>query len=139
MNDELFRLVYVSRNTSREEGEGVEDAAGRILRSSRRNNPTCRVTGALLYNGDCFAQVLEGPLPEVEQVFERIQCDRRHADVTVLDAGPVPRREFAAWAMASVGVVPEDAASFARLAGPLRSAGAADVLSLLRAVTTPAA
>ena len=132
MSDELFRLIYVSRNTSREEGAGVEDEAGRILRASRRNNPVRRVTGALLYNSDCFAQVLEGPLAEVEQVFELIQRDPRHADVTVLDAGPVPARDFPEWAMASTGAVEADAASFAGFAEAPPGAGAADVLQLLR-------
>ena len=134
MNDELFRLIYVSRNASREQGAGVEDEAGRILRASRRNNPTRRVTGALLYNNDCFAQVLEGPLSEVEQVFEVIQCDPRHADVTVLDAGPVPGRDFAAWAMASAGAVAEDAASFVGFAATAPGVGAVEVLTLLRAL-----
>lgn len=136
MSDELFRLIYVSRNASREEGAGVENEADRILRASRRNNPHRGVTGALLYNDDCFAQVLEGPLAEVEQVFELIQCDPRHADVTVLDAGPVARRDFAAWAMASAGAVATDAASFAALAQGPAGNGAADVLSLLRDLAT---
>lgn len=132
MNDKLFRLIYVSRNTSREEGHGVEDEAGRILTAARRNNPMRKVTGALLYNSDCFAQVLEGPLNEVEQVFEVIQRDPRHSDVTVLDAVPVASRDFPAWAMASTGAVAENAASFEGFAGAPPGDGAYDVLSLLR-------
>ena len=42
------------------------------------------VTGALIFNSGVFAQVLEGRRQIIEGDFERIQRDRRHADVHVL-------------------------------------------------------
>ncbi|MCJ2078787.1 BLUF domain-containing protein [Methylobacterium sp. E-016] len=35
-----------------------------------------------MFNAGAFAQVLEGPRRQVEETFERIQCDDRHGDVT---------------------------------------------------------
>ena len=58
------------------------------------------VTGALLFNEDLFAQVLEGPLEAVEQIFEQIQRDQRHSDVTILESGPAVERDFPEWSMA---------------------------------------
>ncbi len=102
MNDKaLFRLAYASRNLIPEHRMRVE--IPRILDAARRHNATQDVTGALLFGADGFVQVLEGPLAAVEQTFERIQCDPRHADVVVLEAGPVAARQFDGWSMAFAG------------------------------------
>jgi hypothetical protein len=74
-----------------------------ILAASRRNNPSVGVTGALMFNAGCFAQVLEGPKAGIEHTFERIQQDERHGDVSVLSFGPVADRSFDRWSMAFVG------------------------------------
>lgn len=99
----LCRLVYHSRNAL--PGTEAEQAAAvrEILASSRRNNPRDGVTGALMFNGGGFAQVLEGPREAVERTFERIQRDDRHADAAMLELAPVGRRGFPAWSMAFVG------------------------------------
>lgn len=94
----LLRVVYISRRCF------AADAAAReltdILAASRLNNPRCGVTGALLVSPRGFAQVLEGPVAAVGDTFERIQCDPRHDDVTVLTLEPVAARQFGDWAMA---------------------------------------
>ena len=99
MSTALFRLVYCSRNTISPQQDMITEIAG-ILAISRINNARDGLTGALLYNDDCFAQVLEGPLGLVQQTFERIQCDERHADVVILDARHVETRMFGMWDMA---------------------------------------
>ena len=73
-----------------------------ILSRARDNNSALSVTGALLFNRDYFAQVLEGPRAAVENIFERIQRDRRHGQVTVVDNGWTETRDFPDWAMAHV-------------------------------------
>ena len=100
---ELYRLVYASKNLL--EGSEKEMAAvvEQILAASQRNNTAADVTGALMFNGRAFAQVLEGPRLSVEETFERIQCDPRHSDVTVLQCGPAESRSFGNWSMAFVG------------------------------------
>ncbi len=117
MSETLYRLVYYSRN--RLTGPREERAATihSILAASRRNNVDAQVTGALMFNSGCFAQVLEGPRDMVENVFERIQQDPRHGDVSLLAFEPAPQRTFQNWAMAFAGASVEDAARFGMIAG----------------------
>ena len=110
------RLVYYSRNRvpERDMDAGVIEA---ILAASRTNNSKVGVTGALMFNAGCFAQVLEGPREAVEETFERIQQDERHGDVSLLAFGPVSDRAFETWSMGFVGGSERGRARFATLAG----------------------
>ncbi len=101
MNQDLYRLVYYSRN--RVPAEIVDDQVQAILAASCRNNLRAGVTGALLFNTGCFGQVLEGTCGAVETTFERIQRDPRHGDVSLLAFAPAERRSFASWSMGFVG------------------------------------
>ena len=116
MNDTLYRLVYVSRNTV----AGDEDVLGReiasILDVARTLNAATGITGALMYNGGCFAQVLEGEHDALQDTFERIQCDERHDEVRLLGLDPIAGRGFGDWSMAYVGRDETSRAAFARLA-----------------------
>ncbi len=103
MPDSLHRLVYYSRNVLPGPEPALAAEVAQILASSRCNNPRVGVTGALMFNRGCFAQVLEGPRAAVEATFERIQRDPRHSDVMLLQFAPVGRRGFPAWSMAFVG------------------------------------
>ena len=112
----LYRLVYASKNLF--DGSEADAAAevAQILAASRRNNARAEVTGALMFNGGAFAQVLEGPQRGVEDTFERIQRDIRHGDVTVLECGPVAARGFDSWSMAFVGQSAQGRALWSSLA-----------------------
>lgn len=113
---DLYRLVYVSKNLL-EGGEAeIESVVTQILEASQRNNSKVDVTGALMFNTGAFAQVLEGPRQAVEETFERIQCDVRHGDVTVLQCGPAESRSFANWSMAFVGHSSAGQMQFSQLA-----------------------
>jgi len=103
MASDLNRLVYYSHN--RISGTSAEVAAGvdAILASAQRNNSQLCVTGALIFNGGIFAQVLEGSRRDIELTFERIQRDERHSDVEVLAFEEVQNRQFPSWSMAFVG------------------------------------
>lgn len=134
----LYRLTYVSRNAMAGQAQQLDEEIGRILASSRRNNARVGVTGALLFSADCFAQALEGGSITVQELFEQIQWDTRHADSVVLEAGPVERREFADWSMAYAGRLENDHFRFNALAGDRSAidgvAGAGQVMGLLRNV-----
>ncbi len=99
----LYRILYCSRNCLAGEVDTYQEEIEAILAKSRANNARDGVTGGLLFSDGCFAQVLEGPLANVETAFERIQCDPRHKDVTVLQAGPIETRGFPDWSMAFTG------------------------------------
>ena len=102
MEQNLFRILYCSRNLT-EIAPGLQTLAlGQILQTARANNARRKVTGALLYSSGYFAQVLEGPMGEIEQVFEKIQRDPRHGDVTVLECAGIGSRDFPEWSMARV-------------------------------------
>ena len=115
MND-LHRLVYYSRNRLSGVSEAVADQIPSILATSQRNNGPVGITGALMFNAGCFAQVLEGPQAEIEATFERIQQDDRHGDVSLLDFSPIQRRSFPNWSMGYVGASQADGAKFAGIA-----------------------
>ncbi|MGK2922459.1 MAG: BLUF domain-containing protein [Methyloceanibacter sp.] len=84
----LLRLAYVS--TSAIAGDPRErESIADILMSSRRNNETAGITGALLATDDRFAQVLEGEQETVEETYARITRDRCHVDIVLLLKEPV--------------------------------------------------
>ncbi len=99
-----FRLIYRSRSLLSDGPVPVEAGLADILRVSRANNRRRGVTGALvLYEyKHWFAQVLEGPEPEVEELFALIQADTRHEAVEICEKERATDRLFTRWAMALV-------------------------------------
>ena len=112
MTHDLYRLVYYSRNRLTGDAATLAAALRSILTVSQKNNQAAGVTGALMFNAGCFAQVLEGPRDTVEDVFERIQQDERHGDVSLLLFDRVGQRAFENWSMAFVGASVDDAALY---------------------------
>jgi hypothetical protein len=96
-----FRLVYYSEN--RIPSERLESEIESILAASRKNNVLVGISGALMFNAGYFAQVLEGTQPAIESTFERIQQDRRHGNVHLLEFAAAPTRSFQTWSMAFIG------------------------------------
>ena len=112
MADDLYRLVYYSRNTIVGDVAALTTEITLILAKSQINNQRVGVTGALMFNAGCFAQVLEGSRSAVEEVFERIQQDERHGDVSLLAFEHAPARAFENWSMGFVGASVDDAARY---------------------------
>ena len=106
---DLHQIAYVSR--SRLPEDDFDKEVQSILATARSNNPANGVTGALLFSMGFFAQVLEGPVDAVEDLFEIIQLDERHDQVRVLYYRPVSVRAFSDWSMAYAGVVDSEALS----------------------------
>ncbi len=136
MTTKLYRLVYCSRNRIRGGTQEVAAELHSILDSARTNNAKAGVTGALLYNSGNFAQVLEGPVSEVSRIFEKIQRDMRHSEVTIVQSGPAEERQFPDWSMAfsasaAAAATPNAAIAFDAAFG--EAVGAGDqILSILR-------
>jgi hypothetical protein len=116
MSAEIYRLVYYSRNLTTDDTDTFAAEVSDILSTSRANNERDGITGALMFNAGCFAQVLEGPLDVVEVAFERIQQDDRHSEVSLLAMEPITKRSFPNWAMGFVGLSDDDATRFADVA-----------------------
>lgn len=88
------QLLFLSR---------LADACGyevfaRLVRLSRLNNAARGIGGCLLFDGQRFCQLIEGPEPAVSALWRRIADDTRHRDVAVLldRARPAPG-QAAAW------------------------------------------
>ena len=97
---DMFRLIYRSRDRIPTDGRRAE--LGALFSHARSNNKRAHLTGALLLDSDWFVQTLEGDEDVVRRLFTRIEADPRHDGVEVLEAGPVPGRIFARWAMARI-------------------------------------
>jgi hypothetical protein len=106
MDADLHTLTYFSRNSIEAADGDLEVEINRILAIARESNRKLGVTGALLFSEGCFAQVLEGGLAQVEAIFERIECDPRHQNVTILQFTPIKERSFGNWSMAFAGLSP---------------------------------
>ncbi|OJU10320.1 MAG: blue light sensor protein [Caulobacterales bacterium 68-7] len=138
MTRSLSRLVYYSRNRIARDPDALAVEIRQILAASRTNNARVGVTGALMFNAGCFGQVLEGPQDAVEAVFERIQKDLRHGEVSLLDVRTVDAPTFPSWSMGFVGASVEEAVRFGHVASdsgfdPSRMSGEAlfDALRVL--------
>lgn len=99
-DDEVFRLVYRSRDRIPVEGRKV--ALAELFTQARSRNKAAHITGALLLRDDWFVQTLEGEQGAVRDLLARIGHDARHDGMEVLDTTRGPR-VFARWAMAWVG------------------------------------
>ena len=138
MNTSLYKIVYCSKNLISGNGAEQDGEILQILSTARVNNHRQSITGALLFNAGYFAQVLEGPQGSIERIFERIQQDPRHGEVTVLDCGAADGRSFGEWAMAHVRLPHESEAkgiSSTLQAALLNPAGSGEaILDLLRSL-----
>lgn len=95
-------LVYRSRAVDRWDAarlKALEDQASRF-------NTQAGITGILLFDGQYFVQLLEGPAEAVAQLFGRIADDPRHAEVLVLVDEVTRRRGLARWAMQALWMPP---------------------------------
>ena len=73
-------------------------AVANITRDARGRNALDGISGVLVFDGECFAQFVEGPAPAVTALHERIARDKRHVDVLTLWHGAVDgTRRFPNW------------------------------------------
>lgn len=104
MDDKLYSIAYFSKSMINGSREDIANAIESILKLARLKNQERNITGALLYSGGYFSQVIEGPMEELEDLFEVIQNDPRHTEVRVLHFNPMETRHFSDWSMALAGV-----------------------------------
>jgi hypothetical protein len=77
---------------------GDQDIAA-ILVAARRNNARDELTGALVYNGRNFLQLLEGPAEKVDACLAVIRADPRHSGMVEVRRRTIEARDFGEWAM----------------------------------------
>lgn len=98
----LYRILYSSQSAITGCESSVKTEVDSILARSAARNAAAGITGALLMTADHFIQVLEGPLGALELTFERICCDLRHVNVSLIELTPIDARVFPEWSMTSV-------------------------------------
>jgi hypothetical protein len=101
----VLSLLYISR--SRLDGADLDRQVAEILAAAISRNLEAGITGALVFTGRDFAQVLEGSESAVAGIMGSILLDPRHDNVRIIARDSVERRSFPNWGMALVGYHPE--------------------------------
>ena len=103
----LHRILYKSTSRVGGSASDVRQGLDDIVRVSAAANAASDLTGALLFAGSVFIQVIEGPMEPLEACFERICCDLRHREVRLLKLAQVDRRAFGQWPMLDIAPPPD--------------------------------
>ena len=94
--EKIKHVIYTSRPTFFD-----KDVLDSILHTSRANNIKWDVTGSLIFHSDLYLQLLEGPTDAINELYQKIMTDSRHAEITKLRDDKTDRRLFASWTMKS--------------------------------------
>ena len=97
----MERLLYISE--SRLEPSETKPSVSQIVADAQVRNSEFEITGALLFTGTHFAQILEGPQGSIQQLMSSIQDDSRHRNIVIVDHSPIEARRFPDWKMAYQG------------------------------------
>lgn len=90
-------IVYKSEYCGTE--DKITEVTDEIVRSAKKNNPACDVTGALFYHSGLFFQIIEGPQEALEALMSKIEKDERHKNIERLFDDPIRKRAFQEWNM----------------------------------------
>jgi hypothetical protein len=89
------KLFYVSRVASPLSVAALRRLLGAAQVANRRSD----ITGILVYTGQYFAQILEGPDAGVTALAARIRGDLRHSDFRIVREEEAAARDFPTWSM----------------------------------------
>ncbi|WP_338468442.1 BLUF domain-containing protein [Novosphingobium sp. ZN18A2] len=99
--DDFNCWVYVSESLL--SGSTTDKEIQKIVDVSRSRNAGCQITGALIFNGSRFAQLIEGPRHEMAAIRASIMDDPRHTHITTIRDEGVSTRQFASWSLVYSG------------------------------------
>ena len=99
--EQLSSLLYISRSTILP--RNADASVTNIVAVSLARNVEHGVTGALLFTGQYFAQVLEGTDAMLDTIMASILRDERHRQILVVVRDPIAQRRFADWSLAYFG------------------------------------
>jgi hypothetical protein len=94
-------LLYISE--SKIEPSSAQSELKRILGTAHAFNPSVGITGALVFTGTHFAQVIEGEEVVISRLMASITRDARHGNVNIVAREPLVARRFPDWSMAYNG------------------------------------
>ena len=96
---DLVELSYLSEAVSDMSFLGLMG----LLETARALNQKSGITGILLYDNQQFGQVIEGERANVMKAWRRIQDDRRHHRVELLEIREITERNFPDWLLRFYG------------------------------------
>jgi hypothetical protein len=96
---DLVELSYLSEAVSDMSFLGLM----RLLESARTFNQNNGITGILLYDNQQFGQIIEGERASVMKAWKRIQDDRRHHRIELLEIREIEERSFPEWLLRFYG------------------------------------
>ncbi|WP_185982646.1 BLUF domain-containing protein [Aureimonas mangrovi] len=91
----LIRLTYSSSLRPTVTPDEIDE----IVRRSDVSNRQLGISGMLALDGGRVCQILEGAEAGVQSLYRRIERDKRHEGVVVIDQRPIKSRAFASWGM----------------------------------------
>jgi hypothetical protein len=99
----IFYLIYTSISSQLM----AEAELAVLLEQSWQHNAGCELTGMLLYMEGRFInklegrfmQLLEGSEQDVRRMFKKIEADKRHHHILLLETGRYEVRSFCNWSM----------------------------------------
>jgi len=96
---DLIELSYLSEAVSDMSFLGLM----RLLEGARAFNLKNGVTGILLYDNQQFGQIIEGERANVMKIWKRIQDDKRHHRIELLEIREISERSFPDWLLRFYG------------------------------------
>jgi hypothetical protein len=97
----IYRLFYTSRCIIRD-NYNAKNEAELIASKAAINNKQINITGAITFDGNDFAQILEGEESDVLKLFEKIKQDPRHKNITLIKVKQTKTRYYKNWGMRSL-------------------------------------
>ena len=96
---DLVELTYLSEAVSDMSFLGLM----RLLESARAFNQEHGITGILFYDNQQFGQIIEGERANIMKVWKRIQEDKRHHRVELLEIREITERTYPEWLLRFYG------------------------------------
>jgi hypothetical protein len=96
---DLVELSYLSEAVSDMSFLGLM----RLLESARAFNQKHGISGILLYDNQQFGQIIEGERASIMKVWKRIQDDKRHHRIELLEIREITERSFPDWLLRFYG------------------------------------
>lgn len=96
---DLVELSYLSEAVSDMSFLGLM----RLLESARAFNQRNGISGILLYDNQQFGQIIEGERANLMKVWKRIQEDKRHHRIELLEIREITERSFPDWLLRFYG------------------------------------
>ncbi|WP_068322023.1 BLUF domain-containing protein [Polynucleobacter yangtzensis] len=96
---DLVELGYLSEAVSDMSFLGLM----RLLESARAFNQTNGISGILLYDNQQFGQIIEGERASVMKAWNRIQEDKRHHRIELLEIREISERSYPDWLLRFYG------------------------------------